>query len=62
MRALTTAVWRKSSHSGQDGQCVELADLGDAVGIRDSKNPTGPALIFNRRQVRALADRIRSEA
>jgi hypothetical protein len=34
--------WRKSSHSGQDTECVELAHTGDAV--RDSKNPVGPAL------------------
>lgn len=34
--------WRKSSRSGQDTSCVELAHTGDAV--RDSKNPTGPTL------------------
>ncbi|MFC4905784.1 DUF397 domain-containing protein [Actinomadura gamaensis] len=33
-------IWRKSSHSGSDhGQCVELADLGGRVWIRDSKAP-----------------------
>lgn len=40
--------WRKSSRSGTGGDggqsCVELADLGKTVGIRDSKNPTGPHL------------------
>ena len=40
---MTTAIrWRKSSRSGQDTSCVELAHTGDAV--RDSKNPTGPTL------------------
>jgi hypothetical protein len=34
--------WRKSSHSGQDTSCVELAHTGTAV--RDSKNPAGPTL------------------
>ena len=34
--------WRKSSLSGQDTECVELAHTGNAV--RDSKNPTGPTL------------------
>lgn len=34
--------WRKSSFSGGDNQCVELADTLGAV--RDSKNPNGPAL------------------
>ncbi|MEV5568623.1 DUF397 domain-containing protein [Spirillospora sp. NPDC052269] len=32
--------WRKSSYSGGDhGQCVEVADLGTVVGIRDSRAP-----------------------
>jgi hypothetical protein len=44
---LSTAVWYKSSHSNTGGDCVEIAHLeGGMVGVRDSKNPTGPALIF----------------
>ncbi|MRH91530.1 DUF397 domain-containing protein [Nocardia sp. SYP-A9097] len=41
------ARWFKSSHSGGSQECVEVTFL-DAgpVGVRDSKNPTGPALIF----------------
>ncbi|MBM7773677.1 hypothetical protein JOD54_003881 [Actinokineospora baliensis] len=36
--------WRKSSYSGgNNGQCVELAHT--LTELRDSKNPTGPALI-----------------
>jgi Domain of unknown function (DUF397) len=31
--------WRKSSFSGQDTNCVEVAYTGDAVGVRDSKSP-----------------------
>ncbi|MEO7196370.1 MAG: DUF397 domain-containing protein [Pseudonocardiaceae bacterium] len=40
------AVWRKSTHSGDNGgQCVELAFLGTAVGLRDSKDKAnGPIL------------------
>ncbi|MGH3686526.1 MAG: DUF397 domain-containing protein [Pseudonocardiaceae bacterium] len=43
----THAVWRKSTHSGENGgHCVELAFLGTAVGLRDSKDKTnGPILI-----------------
>jgi Domain of unknown function (DUF397) len=43
---LTGAVWRKSSYSSGNGQCVEVAVLGEAVAMRDSKNPSGPALLF----------------
>ncbi|WP_459547806.1 DUF397 domain-containing protein [Nocardia sp. X0981] len=43
----TEAQWFKSSRSGGTKECVEVAFLDrDHVGIRDSKNPTGPALVF----------------
>lgn len=41
------ARWFKSSRSGGAKECVEVAFLDrDHIGVRDSKNPTGPALIF----------------
>jgi hypothetical protein len=37
---LTSARWRKSSYSGNTGgECVEVADLGARVAVRDSKDP-----------------------
>jgi hypothetical protein len=44
---LSEAVWRKSSYSGGESQCVEIADgfLG-IVPIRDSKDLSGPRLVF----------------
>jgi hypothetical protein len=55
------AQWRKSSRSGgQGGACVELADLGAVVGIRDSKDPDGPKLTVGRREMAALAARIKA--
>ncbi|MEU3600257.1 DUF397 domain-containing protein [Streptomyces sp. NPDC006798] len=40
--------WIKSSYSGSGGSCVEWAPKHTAitgiVPVRDSKNPTGPAL------------------
>ncbi|MBF6287759.1 DUF397 domain-containing protein [Nocardia cyriacigeorgica] len=39
--------WFKSSYSGPSQDCVEVAHFdGGQVGVRDSKNPTGPALTF----------------
>ncbi|MEV7908221.1 DUF397 domain-containing protein, partial [Streptomyces anulatus] len=45
---LSIASWRKSSLSGGNGgQCVEVAaNLPGTVAVRDSKNPTGPKLLF----------------
>lgn len=43
------SVWRKSSYSGENGDCVELAELGDVVGVRDSKDRQGPVVSVNRR-------------
>jgi hypothetical protein len=41
------AQWRTSSFSSdQGGECVEVADLDGRHAVRDSKNPTGPALMF----------------
>lgn len=45
---LSRAQWKKSTRSSGNGQCVEVADLADAVALRDSKDPTGPALLFRR--------------
>lgn len=38
--------WRKSSHSGDEGACVEIALLPEAVAVRDSTDPAGPVLVF----------------
>ncbi len=43
---LSAAKWFKSSRSTSTKDCVEVAFLDAGVGVRDSKNPTGPALVF----------------
>ncbi|WP_433202667.1 DUF397 domain-containing protein [Nocardia sp. CA-107356] len=45
--SVLNAEWFKSSYSQEQGECVEVAFLDHGmVGMRDSKNPTGPALVF----------------
>jgi hypothetical protein len=47
--SLDGAVWRKSSHSGTQGNCVEVAtNLPGIVAVRDSKNPDGAFLVVSR--------------
>ncbi|MFF0719772.1 DUF397 domain-containing protein [Verrucosispora sp. NA02020] len=49
MADLTGAHWRTSTRSSSNGgNCVEVTDnLPDIVGVRDSKDPSGPALAFD---------------
>ncbi|MDL4814603.1 DUF397 domain-containing protein [Actinomadura opuntiae] len=52
---VSKAIWRKSSlSSGNGGNCVELADLGAVVGVRDSKDPEGGHLDVGRAELRVL--------
>lgn len=53
--------WRKSSHSGggNDDMCVEVAQLVDTIGVRDSKDPDGPRLGFSAREFAGLVTRIK---
>jgi hypothetical protein len=45
--ASARAAWRTSSHSGANGDCVEVARPAPGViAVRDSKNPGGSALAF----------------
>ncbi|MDX6745086.1 DUF397 domain-containing protein [Actinocorallia sp. A-T 12471] len=59
--APTALHWRKSSHStSQGGNCVEVAPMVSAIAIRDSKNPTAPALAFSRTAFRRLNHALRT--
>ncbi|MFV2178246.1 DUF397 domain-containing protein [Actinomadura sp. LOL_016] len=53
-------IWRKARRSNEHGgACVELAELGDGVGVRDSKDPSGPKLVLDRSAFRALANTLK---
>jgi hypothetical protein len=47
-------VWRKSSRSGSQGECVEVMDTGTQVLVRDSKDHEGPVLTFTPGEWRAF--------
>lgn len=55
------AVFRKSSFSGQNAQCVEVARTDTLFGVRDSKNSMGPVLSVEVGQGRAFLTAIRDD-
>ncbi|MHA5054091.1 DUF397 domain-containing protein [Streptomyces sp. SD15] len=58
--AVAEAVWRASSYSGGQGNCVEIADdFPGAVPVRDSKRPTGPVLAFSHHAWSAFLNHLR---
>ncbi|WP_217237951.1 DUF397 domain-containing protein [Streptomyces sp. AC555_RSS877] len=49
------ARWIKSRHSNAEGNCVEVATLGDGgVAVRNSRHPDGPALVYTPAEVAAF--------
>lgn len=46
---ISEAIWRKSSHSGGQGDCVEVAEgIPAHMPVRDSKSADGPVIVFGR--------------
>jgi hypothetical protein len=51
--SLVGAVWQKSSYSGTQGNCVEVArNLPGLAAVRDSKDPEGPRLMVGAKEWR----------
>lgn len=46
----TAITWRKSTASGHNGNCVEIAAVGDSIVIRNSRSPFGSVLSFTRQE------------
>ncbi len=52
---LTMARWRKSRASNPSGSCVEITELpGGKVAIRNSRDKSGPALVYPRAELAAF--------
>jgi hypothetical protein len=52
---LVSARWRKSQASNPSGSCVQVAELADgAIAMRNSRHPSGPALIYTRAEITAF--------
>lgn len=50
----TSATFIKSQRSASNGACVEVATSKGLIGIRDSKDPSGPVLVFTRAEWQAF--------
>jgi len=58
---LGVARWRKSRASNPSGNCVEVAALvGGDVAVRNSRHPSGPALVYTRAEIAAFIVGIRN--
>ncbi len=51
--------WRKSSHSANEGNCVEVATRTECVLVRDSNEHNGPMLLMTSAQWKLFLTRIR---
>jgi hypothetical protein len=52
--------WRKSTYSGNTGNCVEVAIAGRVVAVRDSKDPSGSRLVFAPHEWQAFALQVKA--
>ena len=50
----------KSSYSGGQGNCVEVASLPDVTAVRDSKQTDGPVLRFTSAQGREFVGAVKA--
>jgi hypothetical protein len=58
---LSGAQWRKSRHSANGGNCVEVAsNLPGVVAIRDSKRPEGGAHVIRRTAFAEFIDNVKA--
>jgi len=54
MDVQTTAPWRKSTYSGSNGNCLEVAPTEDGVAIRNSNRPEAGIIPFTHAELDAF--------
>lgn len=59
MKFATNTVWRRTERCVSDYHCVEIAQLDDAVAIRNSQRPE-ISLVLSIKAWRDLVDRVKS--
>lgn len=57
---IPAAAWRKANASVGNGNCIEVTPLPEGnVGMRNSRFPDGPALVFTKAEVAAFFEGVR---
>ena len=62
MTSSTRPLWRKSTYSNGQANCVEVGSAARTVAVRDTKDPDGPALAIPAAGWQAFTRRIRNGA
>ncbi|MEU6239330.1 DUF397 domain-containing protein [Kitasatospora sp. NPDC047058] len=58
---LSGVQWRKSTYSNGQGGCIEVSDgFSGLMPVRDSKDPSGPALVFPAEAWRSFVTAVRA--
>jgi ABC-type amino acid transport substrate-binding protein len=57
---LSDATWTKSSRSGAAGHCVEVAFVGQATAVRDSKNPDAGTQFYTPEEWNAFLEGVKA--
>jgi Domain of unknown function (DUF397) len=51
--------WLKAQASNHNGACVEIAEVPGKIAMRDSKDPSGPVLVYTPAEFKAFLGGVR---